>query len=168
MDIQGRILQSLRPRRDGLLLRSDVSNFGSASQVTAAFQALLAKGAIERLALGVYAKPSKVAELGRQKLLAIAAARSESVRKKASKKSKRSVTTTATARHVLKLARSAGVAFSPTWADQWAVAVTRLAGDEVKSDATDDLLVALTRAGQLSPQDMVRLVMAHHRDLRGV
>lgn len=168
MDIQGRILQSLRPRRDGLLLRSDVSGFGSASQVTAAFQALLVKGAIERLARGVYAKPSKVAELGRQKLLAIAAARSESVRKKTSKKSKRPLATTATARHVLKLARSAGVTFSPTWADQWAVAVTRLAGDEVKSDATDDLLVALTRAGQLSPQDMVRLVMAHHKDLRGV
>ncbi len=168
MDIQGRILQSLRPRRDGLLLRSDVRNFGSASQVTAAFQVLLAKGVIERLALGVYAKPSKVAELGRQKLLAIAAARSESVREKASKKSRRPVATTATARHVLKLARSSGVTFSPTWADRWAVAATRLAGDEVKSDATDDLLVALTRAGKLSPQDMVRLVMAHHRDLRGV
>lgn len=28
MDIQGRIFQSIRPRRDGLLLRSDVSAMG--------------------------------------------------------------------------------------------------------------------------------------------
>gem|GEM_PF-2895090 len=31
MDIKGRILQSLRPRRDGLLLRSDVSSFGGST-----------------------------------------------------------------------------------------------------------------------------------------
>jgi hypothetical protein len=34
MDIKGRILQSLRPRRDGVLLRSDVNDFGSRSQVS--------------------------------------------------------------------------------------------------------------------------------------
>ena len=47
-------------------------------------------------------------------------------------------------------------------------AVTQLAGDEVKSDATDDLLVALTRAGKLSPRDMTKLVIAHHRNLASV
>ena len=71
-----------------------------------------------------------------------------------------------TARHVKALAREAGVQYVPTFGDHWAAAVTRLAGDEVTSDATDDLLVALTRAGKLSPSDMVRLVMAHHREPR--
>jgi len=46
--------------------------------------------------------------------------------------------------------------------------VTKLAGDEVKSDKTDDLLVALTRAGKLTPRDMTRLVIAHHRNLARV
>jgi len=49
-----------------------------------------------------------------------------------------------------------------------ATAVTKLAGDEVKSDPTDDLLVALTRAGKLSPREMTKLVIAHHRNLASV
>ncbi len=51
--------------------------------------------------------------------------------------------------------------------DSWASAVTSLAGDTVQSDDTDDLLVALTREDKLSGQEMVKLVMAHHR-LKGV
>ena len=42
--------------------------------------------------------------------------------------------------------------------------MTGLAGDAVASDATDDLLVALTRAGKLTAADMAKLVIAHHRD----
>ena len=32
----------------------------------------------------------------------------------------------------------------------------------------DDLLVALTRAGKLTPRDMTKLVVAHHRSLASV
>jgi hypothetical protein len=70
--------------------------------------------------------------------------------------------------YVRQLANLEGIVFAPTYADLWASAVTQLAGDEVKSDATDDLLVALTRAGKLSPRDMTKLVIAHHRNLVGV
>ena len=73
-----------------------------------------------------------------------------------------------TAIYVRQLARREGIVFAPTFADLWAKAVTKLAGDEVKSDKTDDLLVALTRAGKLSPRDMTRLVIAHHRNLARV
>ncbi|PHY05597.1 MAG: hypothetical protein CK528_13260 [Alcaligenaceae bacterium] len=45
-------------------------------------------------------------------------------------------------------------------------AVTRLAGDDVSSDRTDDLLVALTRAGKLSPTDMAKMAIEHHCMLR--
>jgi hypothetical protein len=70
--------------------------------------------------------------------------------------------------YVRQLANREGIQFAPTYADLWASAVTQLAGDEVKSDATDDLLVALTRAGKLSPRDMTKLVIAHHRNLASV
>ena len=73
-----------------------------------------------------------------------------------------------TAIYVRQLAKREGIVFAPTFADLWAKAVTKLAGDEVKSDKTDDLLVALTRAGKLSPRDMTKLVIAHHRNLARV
>ena len=46
MNLERRILQSLRPRREGVLLRSDVNHFGSASQVSVALKSLLGKGLI--------------------------------------------------------------------------------------------------------------------------
>lgn len=73
---------------------------------------------------------------------------------------------TKTADYVAALAQREGIAYSATFADQWAVAVTNLLGDTVAPDTTDDLLVALTRAGKLSPAEMVALVMAHHRELK--
>jgi len=73
---------------------------------------------------------------------------------------------TPTARHVAALARREGIAYRPTWADAWAATVARLLGDAVTPDATDDLLVALTRAGKLTRAELVALTMAHHRELR--
>lgn len=70
-----------------------------------------------------------------------------------------------TAIYVRQLAKREGVVFAPTFADIWAQAVSKLAGDEIKSDKIDDLLVALTRAGKLSPRDMTELLVAHHRSL---
>ena len=72
------------------------------------------------------------------------------------------------AEYVRELAKREGIIFAPTFADTWAVAVTKLSGDDVKSDATDDLLVALRRADKLTPREMTRLVIAHHRSLVSV
>jgi len=166
MDIEGRILQSLRPRRDGVLLRSDVNGFGSPSQVSAALKALLEKRLITRLDRGVYAKPDKVEQLGSAALLEQAMVRMARQRALDLKRVRRRSNATAT--YVRQLAKREGIVFIPTFADLWARAVTKLAGDEVKSDTTDDLLVALTRAGKLSPRDMTRLVIAHHRNLARV
>ncbi len=139
MDIEGRILQSLRPRRDGVLLRSDVNDVGSPSQVSAALKALLEQA---------------MARMEHQRALDL-----KRVRRRRSDP---------TAIYVRQLAKREGIVFAPTFADIWAKAVPKLAGDEVKSDKTDDLLVALTRAGKLSPRDMTRLVIAHHRNLASV
>jgi len=167
MDIQGRILQSLRPRRNGVLLRSDVNDFGSPSQVSVALKALLKKGLITRLDRGLYAKPDRVKQVGQDILLKQAMARMEHNRTQGLKRTKHR-RHDPTAIYVRQLAKREGIVFAPTFADFWAKAVTKLAGDEVKSDKTDDLLVALTRAGKLSPRDMTRLVIAHHRNLAHV
>ncbi|BDB27324.1 hypothetical protein CTP10_R47290 [Cupriavidus sp. P-10] len=73
---------------------------------------------------------------------------------------------TKTARYVADLAHREGISYAATFADEWAAAVTGLVGDDVTPDATDHLLVALTRAGKLSPRDMVALTIAHHRELK--
>lgn len=77
-------------------------------------------------------------------------------------------TLTPTAQYVLDLARTRGISYAQTYADIWANAVTKLAGDEVRPDATDDLLVALARAGKVTPEELVKLTMAHHRELKNV
>lgn len=173
MDIKRRIMQSLRPRRDGLLLRSDVNSFGSASQVSAAINTLVKDGLVIRLDRGVYAKPDKVEQVGRRALLDKAMLRIENQRTQNRKQDQRArhahqFPGNPTALYVRQLAKREGITFVPTYADLWAKAVTNLAGDEVKSDSVDDLLVALTRAGKLSARDMARLVIAHHRDLARV
>ncbi len=48
--------------------------------------------------------------------------------------------------------------------DDWADAVTRLAGDDVKQDPTDDLLVALTKKNVISGRQMVRLLSNHMKE----
>lgn len=167
MDIQGRILQSIRPRRDGLLLRSDVKAMGSDSQVSAALDGLCRKGLIQRIGRGVYAHPAKLASLGEQALLERAHARQVQARRQLAVRKKRQArAVTPTARYVVALAKRLGIGYVPTFSDRWAAAVTQLAGDEVSSDSTDDLLVALARAGKLSAGDMVKLVMEHHRTIK--
>ena len=167
MNLEKRILQSLRPRREGVLLRSDVNHFGSASQVSVALKSLLGKGLIAKLDRGVFAKPEKVLQCGAatlQKQAQVKKLKQKTlVRRRVNK-----VLKSPTAIYVRQLAKSEGIVFAPTFADIWATAVTQLAGDEVKSDPTDDLLVALARAGKLSPREMTKLVIAHHRNLASV
>lgn len=166
MDIKGRILQSLRRRKDGILLRSDVTMFGSRSQVSAALLHLCASGSIKRLERGVYVLPAKLAALGIESLLKKAHQRLAEARLQRALTGRRTTRITATARYVSTLAKQRGVIYKPTFGDRWANAVTRLAGDEITHDATDDLLVALAREGTLSPDEMVKLVMSHHRALK--
>jgi hypothetical protein len=150
-----------------VLLRSDVNDFGSPSQVSAALQALLERGLVIRLDRGVYAKPGKAEKIGRKALLEQAMAKMQHQRTQQLKRARRR-RTDPTALYVRRLAKREGIVFAPTFADLWAKVVTKLAGDEVKSDRTADLLVALTRAGKLSPRDMTRLVIAHRRNLARV
>ena len=80
----------------------------------------------------------------------------------------RRVFSTPTALYVSDLAMREGLRFNPIYGDRWASAVSQLAGDEVKSDATDNLLVALVRSGKMMPELMVQLVIQHHRELKSI
>ena len=69
---------------------------------------------------------------------------------------------------VERLARKHHVSYTRTAGDEWAETVTRLAGDDVRSDGTGDLLVALKRAHKLSDREMTALLIGHQRELRRV
>lgn len=74
------------------------------------------------------------------------------------------IPTTGVAQFVHALARRHHISYSPTSTDRWAEAVTRLAGDEVRSGPVQDLLVALKRAGKLSTDDMAALLVSYLRE----
>jgi hypothetical protein len=69
---------------------------------------------------------------------------------------------------VARLARKHHITYVRTTGDEWAEPVTRLAGDEVRSDGTGDLLVALKRAKKLTDREMVALLVSHQREKRRV
>lgn len=56
MKIEERILRSISMRKEKIILRSDVSRFGSASSVSNALSGLIKKGKIVRIGSGIYAK----------------------------------------------------------------------------------------------------------------
>ncbi len=68
------------------------------------------------------------------------------------------------ARFVQELARRYKVVYTPNAMDQWAETVTRLAGDDVRADSTEDLLIALKRAGKISTTDVAALTINHLRE----
>ena len=66
---------------------------------------------------------------------------------------------------VARLARKHQITYVRTAGDALAEAATRLAGDEVESDATGNLLVALKRAHKLSDREMATLLVHHRREM---
>ncbi|MDF1894352.1 hypothetical protein [Rahnella contaminans] len=68
------------------------------------------------------------------------------------------------ARYITELARYYNISYCYNAMDQWADAVTRLAGDEVVHDTVEDLLVALKRAGKITKQEVARLSVNYLRE----
>lgn len=65
---------------------------------------------------------------------------------------------------VARLAKRHRVKYVRTVGDEWAETVTRLSGDEVRSDATEDLLVELKRSRKLTDREMAALLVSHLRE----
>ncbi|WP_020558486.1 DUF6088 family protein [Thiofilum flexile] len=74
------------------------------------------------------------------------------------------IPTKGVARYIQDLAYQHQIIYTDNPMDQWADTVTRLAGDEVKSDGIEDLLIALKRAGKLSKQDVAILAVNYLRE----
>lgn len=74
------------------------------------------------------------------------------------------IPTTGVARFVQDLAHQYKVIYTFHPMDQWAETVTRLAGDDVRSDDTEDLLIALKRAGKISTKDVATLTINYLRE----
>ena len=71
---------------------------------------------------------------------------------------------TSVTRRAQALADRTGVVYRRTALDEWAEKITELSGDEVVSDATADLLVALVRAKVLTAQGMAQWLVEHERE----
>ena len=68
------------------------------------------------------------------------------------------------ANFVQDLAKKYHIYYQSNYMDCWADAVTRLAGNNVSTDDTQDLLVALKRAGKLSANEMSSLLVNYLRE----
>jgi hypothetical protein len=63
--------------------------------------------------------------------------------------------------YVDSIAKQHGVSYLRTPSDELADVVTRLSGDEVTTDATEDLIVALRRANVIDGPTMISLLGSH-------
>ena len=162
MDIQRKLLGFLRARNEKILLRSEIKAMGNTSDLDQALIALLNQGYLEQVNDDVYAFTDKISGAKADDAVNRPAKLTGHIYPNTSNPD------TAVSRYVRALANRHKVHYEPTFSDRWASSVTRLADDDVKSDKTDDLLVALRRAGKLSPKDMTKLVISHHREARRV
>ena len=60
--------------------------------------------------------------------------------------------------YVANIAKRHGVSYLRTPSDELADVITRLSGDEITTDATEDLIVALKRANVIDGPTMVSLL----------
>ncbi|EPM43627.1 hypothetical protein [Pseudomonas syringae] len=74
------------------------------------------------------------------------------------------IPTTGVRDYVLKLARRYQVTYVKTFADTWAEDVSRLAGDEVRTDAVEQLVIALKKHKKVSGREMVKLLTYYLRE----
>lgn len=64
MRLEERMLRAIKQRTDTVILRRELAELGSASQVTEALNALQARGEIVRIGTGVYAKTRRSSATG--------------------------------------------------------------------------------------------------------
>ncbi|MGY2292318.1 hypothetical protein ACW9H6_21170 [Pseudomonas sp. SDO528_S397] len=71
-------------------------------------------------------------------------------------------------RYVLDLAESYQVAYVRTYADEWAQNVSRLAGDDVHTDAIENLVIALKKEKKVTGLEAVHLLTNYLREKQRV
>ncbi|WP_411565713.1 hypothetical protein ACLIN3_22850 [Pseudomonas orientalis] len=71
-------------------------------------------------------------------------------------------------RYVMDLADSCQVAYVRTYADEWAQNVSRLAGDDVRTDVIEDLVIALKKEKKVTGLEAVHLLTNYLREKQRV
>jgi hypothetical protein len=71
-------------------------------------------------------------------------------------------------RYVMDLADSCQVAYVRTYADQWAESVSRLAGDDVRTDVIENLVIALKKEKKVTGLEAVHLLTNYLREKQRV
>ena len=79
---------------------------------------------------------------------------------------RQTATVNATARVIRKLAEQNHVTYRPTPTDRLANHITRLADDDVKFDAVEQMLFGLQRAGRITRLQMIRLQARYLRETK--
>ena len=221
MLLKNRVQISIAKRSRNVILRSDIANLGSDTQLSEVLRTLTQEGTLIKLGAGIYAKAHKVTD-GEVLLVAndqqvakelferlgvevdfveVNAESGETIyfldtsKRRMSRNLKfNNVQVVYSRKHngfknylkidlttqlemlplkgvsdfVRRLAIQHGVIARRTRMDDWADAVTRLAGDDVKQDPTDELLVALTKKNIISGRQMVRLLTNHMKEEESV
>jgi hypothetical protein len=70
--------------------------------------------------------------------------------------------------YVERFAQVHGIQYTRTKLDDYAEAITRTAGDDVKLDSTGKLLVALKKNELINGRQLARLMTNHMREVKGV
>lgn len=70
------------------------------------------------------------------------------------------------AKYVSTLAKKHNITYSVNPMDTWAQTVTRLAGDVVKPDHVEDLIIALKRAGKITQKEVATLTVNYLRETK--
>jgi hypothetical protein len=202
MNLVDRIRQSLAKRPGRIVLRRDLENLGSATQLSHALRTLQDRGALQRLGEGVFAKPLEdastppneaiqavlaevLAKLGapviasvikqheivayvsrrvvRSRRLTIAgrSVRIEGTSMRGRVKLPKDVDdlpTSNVARYIRRLADAHHVTYARSGIDDWAEGVTRAAGDNVRANEVESLLIRLKERHILTGAQLSRLI----------
>jgi hypothetical protein len=197
MKLHSKLQISLSKRPGNIVLRRDLAELGSKSQLSEAIRALIGEGRLVRLGTGVYAKSqpdsSGLAHLpASEDVLAHEASTklgtpvqivkvadapghiSYALNKRASPagtplpEDVNLLPTRGVREFVERLARNHGVSYRRSGLDVWAESVTRASGDDVRLDATGELLVALKKKKLLNDRQFSRLLTNHTREVKHV
>jgi hypothetical protein len=211
MKLESKLRVSLSKRADHVVLRRELAQLGSRSQLTEMIKRLIADHRMVRLAPGVYAKTLRGSK-GSAELAAPLDVIADEIHRKTGRSAvvrrvdagegrskfeaeldKAPATPSAgpatrrrqrrptafklpenvaqlpvkdVATYVASLAAAHGVVFKRTRLDDFAEAVTRLAGDDERLDATGKLLATLRKKAVIDGPQLARLMSNHMREQR--
>lgn len=168
-NIRAAIIKQLNPHLSRILLREEADDLGSEAEVSSCLDRLVNDGRLMAIGRDIYWMRSLANECGSCGNRASGSASDlRELPNDATHSTPSRVPAMRIAEAVFRLSEATGVSAERLFMDEWADAVTSLAGDDVLVDETEELLVALARAHKISPQQLIRLAVAHRREARGV